>query len=283
MADTPEVRFRAIHNGYLRLNDAISTVVGKPCWPDSYLTGWRQTRDAWFRFYGQGVSASRLPQAEQYEQKLRAWAGHFRARCPFSRGKGAGATTAAEQKALALVPPRRILYRGGSYMPTGKDVLALLQAVSGEVAPKAAANVKTLDAERVTQTLVNRMAYLRGVARKGVTLFDVIVGYAQPLNPKWADPRSSCCRAHPERCTPDQIARRAQHLLRTDFAPWAIAAVRKALQVGPVSIQPTSIHYAAPNTGGAGMIQLTPHTPLQNTYWTADKAVKRGWPGYAVV
>jgi hypothetical protein len=95
---------------------------------------------------------------------------------------------------------------GWSYQITPEDMLWLARSLAYEGG----------DMDMTAWTYAQRMA-ARG---RGMTLAAMVRGHSQPVNPIWesltsGSPARGCVR-NPERCTPDQIARR----LEARTAPW---------------------------------------------------------------
>lgn len=190
----------------------------------------------------------------------------------------------ATKRLLCEIDPRVLVGSDSAgvyaeYTVTASDVLTLLRAVEGEVAPSTAAGLQALDAQRVAETLVNRFMYLRARGAS-YNLATFVRHYAQPLNAKWADPESEACAANPERCTEGQIARRRDYRTRTEFTEQTVTAVRSALREGHVATRTSAIHFAMPGVRmSPEMIQLTPHARHMNTLFATPDSVEH-WKGY---
>lgn len=169
-----------------------------------------------------------------------------------------------------------------SYAPSADDELWLRRAVAGEGRVEA----------QVAQVLVNRFAYLLGTAVRTdgapfyPTLAEFVQAYAQPINPRWMRGGDKFEERFPDASREYQRkleaghARRAVHRRMTDFDDATLTAVRTALHVGPIDIEPGWLHYSAPGSERPGMKPVTP--PRRGTNQIFGVKGADAWGGYSV-
>jgi len=88
---------------------------------------------------------------------------------------------------------------GWSYQITPEDALWIARSIQYEGGNR----IATL------WTYAQRLAQ-----RRGTNLATLVRGHSQPVNPMWASATASGCVAHPDRCTPAQLARRQEAATR---------------------------------------------------------------------
>lgn len=87
MPDDVKRYYQEIHQAFLGLNNTIATVKGTSCWSDLDLQEWRNFRDSWAKFYGEGPSTTWLilsddfRRAGEYAERLVTWRQKVIAQC----------------------------------------------------------------------------------------------------------------------------------------------------------------------------------------------------------
>jgi hypothetical protein len=164
------------------------------------------------------------------------------------------------------------------YEVTAEDRLWLLRAVAREGAVR----------EQVAQTLINGFAF-HHAHRHMPTLTKWIRAYAQPVNPRWFPDGDLHLKWEALGKDSKLAAKlRIKHSSATSFTGPVIAAVDRALTLGPVDIDPRCTDYAAAWIDASKrMTALTPPVKGVNRLWMrhATKTMPSAatWTGYEII
>jgi hypothetical protein len=160
---------------------------------------------------------------------------------------------------------------GWSYQITPEDALWLARSIQYEGGNKNA----------TLWTYAQRLAN-----RQGSNLASLVRAHSQPVNPIWASMSGSGCVAHPDRCTPSQLARRQEAASRSwDSLPSAPTVLRWAQARTPNAV-PRATDFADA-TVSASFMRRNPQSRIvmRDGNWylseggdSAPRGGSIGWP-----